>query len=162
MVSRLYIVVMNSAQVVVMGDKVYIGGGHTESIENRKQVFQYDPSRNGWSHLPPHHLVVFAMVQFKGNLITVGGGIPDGGITGKVYRFIEESQKWEEFLKPMPTAKAGPSVATTQSAIVTSGEVMVSLISGMARPCPVTLWRCTAVKTLSGTMLTHYLYLVWA
>ena len=40
------------------------------------------------------------------------GGV---GITGKVYHFKEESQEWEEFLKPMPTARVGLSVATTPS-----------------------------------------------
>ena len=34
------------------------------------------------------------------------------------------------------------------------------LISEMARLYSVTLWRCTAVKPLSGTLLTPYLYLV--
>ena len=112
---------MSRPKAVVMGEKVYIGGGHTEHGEDHKQVFQYDPSRNGWSHLPPHHLVNFAMAQFMGHLITVGGLIPGGGVTGKVYRFIEQPQKWEDFLKPMPTARSSISVATTQSAIVASG-----------------------------------------
>ena len=106
-----------------MRKKIYVGGGDTESGDDRKLVFQYDPSRNGWSRLPPHHVIFFAMSQFMGHLITVGGGIPSrgGGYTSKVNRFVEESQKWEEFLKPMPTGRAHPSVATTQSAIVASG-----------------------------------------
>ena len=114
---------MARPQVVVMREKVYVGGGHTESFDDRKLVFQYDPSRNGWSRLPPHQLIFFAMAQFMGHLITVGGWIPPhgGDYTSKVNCFIEESQKWEEFLKPMPTARVCTSVATTQSAIVTSG-----------------------------------------
>ena len=112
---------MVRSQAVVMGEKVYVGGGGTEHGEDRKQVFQYDPSQDEWSHLPPHHVAYFAMAQFKGHLITVGGGIlRSGGVTGKVYRF-KEFQKWEEFLKPMPTARCYLSVATTQSAIVASG-----------------------------------------
>ena len=115
-------VVMANAQAVVMEEKVYIGGGNTENDENDHQVFQYDPSRNEWSRLPPHHVTIFAMAQFMGCFITVGG-MMQHCITGKVYRFIEESQKWKEFLKPMPTARAYSSVATTQSAIVASGGV---------------------------------------
>ena len=112
---------MSRSQAVVMGEKVYTGGGITEHGEDRNQVFQYDPSRNEWSYLPPHK-DFFAMAQFMGHLITVGGMIPHGGgVTGKVYRFKEKSQKWEEFLKPMPTARYQLSVATTQSAIVASG-----------------------------------------
>ena len=125
---------MTRPQVVMIGEKVYIGGGFTDSVEDRKQVFQYDPSRDGWSSLPPHHVVVFAMAQFEGNLITVGGWTSHGGVTDKVYRFIEESQKWEEFLKPMPTARHCASVATTQSAIVTSGGV-VDIKDGIPVPC---------------------------
>jgi len=114
---------MHSPQVVVIGEKVYTGGGRTENHEDLKQVFQYDPSRNEWSRIPPHQVATFAMAQFMGHIITVGGGTLLGGYTGKVYRFIEQSQKWEEFLKPMPTARFCPSVATTQSAIVASGGV---------------------------------------
>ena len=112
---------MEGPQAVVMGEKIYMGGGTTENDEDDHQVFQYDPSRNEWSRLPPHHVAGFAMAQFMGHLITVGGETPHG-VTGKVYRFKEESQKWEEFLKSMPTARVFPSVATTQSAIVASGE----------------------------------------
>ena len=117
-------------QAVSMGEKVYVGGGLPEG----DKVFQYNPSRDEWSRLPPHHIVAFAMAQFRGSLITVGGGIPDGGITGKVYRFIQESQRWEEFLKPMPTARYHLSVATTQSAIVASGG-STGFKDGMAVPC---------------------------
>ena len=112
---------MSGAQGVVMGEKVYIGGGFTESVEDDHQVFQYNPSRDEWSRLPPHKVIGFFIAQFKGNLVTIGGVIPHDSITGKVYRFKEQSQKWEEFLKPMPTARCQFSVATTQSAIVTSG-----------------------------------------
>ena len=35
---------MASAQVVVMEEKVYMGGGVTEYYGDHNQVFQYDPS----------------------------------------------------------------------------------------------------------------------
>ena len=137
---------MSRPQVVVMREKVYIGGGRTKRVDNYtylrplKCVFQYDPSRDEWSRLPPCQVIGFAMAQFAGNLITVGGiatgvtGLLQGTITrllqgdfmkglvtGKMYCFNEQSKKWEEFLKPMPTARYRLSVATTQSAIVASG-----------------------------------------
>ena len=115
------LVKMDSRGAVVIGEKVYIGGVDTKNVEDDYQVFQYDSSKDEWNHLPLHHVFFFAMIQFKGNLITVGGWIPDGGFTGKVHYFKEQSQKWEEFLKPMPTARCDLSVATTQSAIVASG-----------------------------------------
>ena len=84
---------MSKAQAVMIGSKVYAGGGVTESVEDFNQVFQYDPSRDEWSRLPPHQAVSFAMAQFAGNLITVGGLIQNVGFTGKVYRLKEQSKK---------------------------------------------------------------------
>ena len=113
---------MNRPQAVVMGEKVYIGGGLPgDDKHDTFRVFQYDTSGDEWSRLPPCQVVFFAMAQFTGNLITVGGRIVGGGFTGKVYCFRKESQKWEEFLEPMPTGRTHLSVATTQSAIVASG-----------------------------------------
>ena len=156
-------------QVVVMGEKVYVGGGDTECDEDLNRVFQYDPVRDEWNSLPPHHMAAFAMAQFTGNLITVGGWIPDSDVTtGKVYHFNKQSQKWEEFLKPMPTARLVLSVATTQSAIVASGgaigfrdgepvysatvEVYSSETSQWhtADPLPVPCWAMTSV-TIADT-----------
>ena len=114
-------VVMDKPQAIVIGSKVYVGGGATENAGDRKQVFQYDLSHDEWSRLPSHQVRLFPMAQFMGHLITVGGLMQASVITDKVYRFKEQSQKWEEFIKPMPTARFRPSVATTQSAIVASG-----------------------------------------
>ena len=80
-------------------------------------------------------LFFFAMAQFERNLVTIGGLIPHGGATGKVYRFKEQSQEWEEFLKPMPTARYDLSVATTWSAIVASGGETDEGDSGKTVPC---------------------------
>ena len=112
---------MSCVQGVVMAEKVYMTVGITENDEDYHRVFQYDPSGDEWSRLPLLKAIFFAMAQFEGSLITVGGWIPYNSVTGKVYCLEEESKKWEEFLKPMPTARYCASVATTQSAIVASG-----------------------------------------
>ena len=125
---------MYSPQAVVMGEKVYVGGGHPKSGEDRKQVFQYNPSSDEWSHLPPCQVNFVAMAQFEEKFITVGGILHGGGYTGKVYRFRERSQKWVEFLKPMPTCRAHLSVATTKSAIVASGG-FIGVRDGKRVPC---------------------------
>ena len=121
------------AQAVVMGEKVYIGGGNTQNLGDMRQVFQYDPSQDEWSRLPPCDAIMFAIAQFMGNLITVGGVVQDG-VNAKVYRFVGETQKWDEFLKPMPTARYWPTLATTQSAIVAS-EGNIGIQGGIPVPC---------------------------
>ena len=125
---------MHSAQAVVMGERVYVGGGLTEKPDNKFHVFQYNTTRDEWSPLPPHTVCYFAMAQFTGKLITVGGGIPGSGPTGKVYRFKEEFQEWEEFITPMPTARPSLTVATTQSTIIASGGA-TSVKDGKVVPC---------------------------
>ena len=113
-----------------MGEKVYVGGGDTE---DRHHVFQYHTSRDEWSCLPPHPLIYFSIAQFAGHLITVGGERAEGGydIAAEVYHFKEESEEWEEFLQPMPTARHSLSVTTTQSAIIASGGIT----DGETIPC---------------------------
>ena len=127
---------MFCAHVVVMGEKVYVGGGVTENKDDAYYIFQYNTSGDEWSRLPPHprSLICFAMAHFTGHLITVGGGIKGSGATGKVYRFKEVSQEWEEFLQPMPTARFCFSVATTQSAIIAIGGA-TGVRDGKNVPC---------------------------
>ena len=110
---------MSRVQAVVMGEKVYVEA--TKQNEDCYSIYKYGTSEDEWNRLPPHHVCFFAMAQFTGNLITVGGNVTDIGPIGKVYRFKEESQEWEEFLKPMPTARAYLNVTTSQSAIIASG-----------------------------------------
>ena len=127
---------MARPQAVMVGEKVYMGGGamYTDNVEDNQQVFWYDPFKDEWNQLPPCHLVAFAMAQFMGSLITVGGSVPSVGAVGKVFRFKEQSQKWEEFPQSMPTARFLPSVATTQSTIATSGGC-TGIRDGIPVPC---------------------------
>ena len=110
-------------QVVVIGEKVYIGGGDIETREDITAVLMYDLAKDEWGRLPNHCVRIFALGQFQGNLITVGGS-PQ---TNKVYRYNEESQEWEEFLTPMPTARSGLSVLTTATAIIACGGAIVTV-----------------------------------
>ncbi len=115
---------MWGAQSVQVGGKVYVGAGYTSSEDDGYLVFQYDPERDGWATLPPCHVKWFALGQFQGHIITVGGVVHKGYYTtNKLHRYKEESQEWEEFLLPMPTARWLLSVITTQSAIIACGGV---------------------------------------
>ncbi len=114
---------MDRLRPVLIGGKVYVGGGRTGNQFCAMLVFHYDPERDGWDHLPHCPVKLFTLGQFQGHLITVGGLTAQGDPTGNVYRYREESREWEEYLKPMPTARSNVAVISTQAAIVACGGV---------------------------------------
>ena len=107
-------------QVVAVGEKVYVGSGGAESNDDLKLVFQYNPASDEWTTLPPHPVVFFGLGQLSGELLTVGGLARDG-VKKRVYHYKAESQQWEEFLQPMPTARYYPTIISTQSALTACG-----------------------------------------
>ena len=110
-----------------------MGGGRTYSHDDHFLVFQYNPASDEWTTLPPCPVVFFGLGQLSGELLTVGGLARDG-ITKKVYHYKADSQKWEEFLQPMPTARTYPTVISTQSALVACGGG-TGVIDGKPVPC---------------------------
>ena len=122
-------------QAVVIGEKVYTGGGLTDPKEEVEVVLMYDLIKDEWSHLPNHCVGRFALCQFQGKLTTVGGGRLGRQVTNKVYRYNEESQKWEEFLTPMPTARLCLSAMTTAAALIACGG---RIITGNKEAVPTT------------------------
>ena len=111
---------MDRPQVVVVGERVYMGGGATDSHDDFFLVFQYNPVSDEWTSLPPCPVCGFSLGQLSGELLTVGGLARDG-VTNKVYHYKPESQQWEEFLQPMPTARYFPTVISAQSALTACG-----------------------------------------
>ena len=99
----------------------YVGGGRTESGDDRYLVCQYNPASDEWTTLPPCPVIFFGLGQLSGELLTVGGAAHGGTATKKVYRYKPESQQWEEFLQPMPTARAYLTVISSQSALTACG-----------------------------------------
>ena len=126
---------MGRPQVVVVGEKVYVGGGNAVNKDHNCLVFQYNPASDEWTTLPPCPVAYFGLGQLSGELLTVGGVALNGdGITKKVYHYKSESQQWEEFLQPMPTARALLTVISTQSALIASGGLS-QIIGGKGVPC---------------------------
>ena len=103
----------------MVGEKVYVGGGVINSDDDDYLVFQYNPASDEWTTLPPCPECGFGLGQLSGELLTVGGWAH--GATKKVYRYKPESQQWEEFLQPMPTARYWLTVISAQSALTACG-----------------------------------------
>ena len=92
-------------------------------------VLQYDQVGDEWTTLPPCPMILFGLGQLSGELLTVGG-VAQNTIS-KVYHYKPESQEWEEFLQPMPTARAGLTVISAQSALIACGGI----IGDQSVPC---------------------------
>ena len=114
---------MISAQAVVVGENVYVGGGDADNHDDDYLVFHYNPARDTWTTLPSCSARLFGLGQLSGELLTVGGATADRTISNKVYRYKAEGQTWEEFLQPMPTPRADLSVISTQTALIACGGV---------------------------------------
>ena len=105
----------------MVGETVCVGGGVADSDDDDYLVFQYNPARDEWTTLPPCPVCFFGLGHLSGELLTVGGMTPDATIIKTVYHYKPESREWEEFLQPMPTARTGVSVISTQSALIACG-----------------------------------------
>ena len=114
-----------------------MGGGGADSRDDQYLVFQYNPARDKWTTLPPCPVCAFGLGHLSGELLTVGG-VAQGTASNTVYHYKPESREWEEFLRPMPTARYCFSVISTQSALTACGGA--TGVSG-GEPVP-----CTAVE----------------
>lgn len=114
---------MSSLQSIVIGGKVYVGGGTTYNRGDLYQLFSYKPIADEWSALPLCPVAWFALCEFQERLVTVGGFKRGHDITGELYCYTELSRSWEAYLKPMPTPRALLTAITTHSAIAACGGV---------------------------------------
>ena len=112
---------MSSSQAIVVGEKVYVGGGFTPDIGDMRKVFQYNRRGDTWSTLPRCPVGWFGMAHFMSRIITVGGIDLRSSLSNRVHSIAEGSQQWEEFVSPMPTSRCFLSVATTSVAIIAAG-----------------------------------------
>ena len=87
-----------------------MGGGWTGY-----KIFQYSWRRGVWSTLPECPVRWFGLTQFMGRLTTVGGLDQAGSKTARVYDFASESQRWQESLPPIPTARSSVTVVARPS-----------------------------------------------
>ena len=99
--------------VVVLKDKVYIGGG-IASADNEQIVIVYDPKQDSCDTLPPYTYNYFSMAVVNDQLVLVGGSEAHNYSekTNKLGVWNVQSREWTHPLPPMTTACDSPSVAT--------------------------------------------------
>ena len=125
---------MTYARTVLIRGKVYVSeGGVTildsdsdddsddDSNDDAYLIQQYSPTDDSWSTLPPALVRLFAMGELNGQLVIVGGVTRQDVVIGKVQTFDSSSQKWEESIPPMPTARYSPAVFSQPSCLTVVG-----------------------------------------
>ena len=101
-------------RVVMVKEKVYIGGGVTSSDRDELKVIVYEPKQDSWDTLPLYTHRYFSMAVVGGQLVLVGGREKERHHkkTNKLGVWNEQSKRWTHPLPPMTTACNSPSVVT--------------------------------------------------
>ena len=100
-------------QVVVIKEKVYIGGGQALSARDSQAVVIYNPQHDSYDTLPPYTYQFFSMAVINNQLVLVGGrDIRTKKTTSTLGVWSEQSNGWTHPFPPMTKACEIPSVAT--------------------------------------------------
>lgn len=106
---------------VVIGDRVYYGGGIAEE-QHEHIVYYYHITSDDWTSLDPLPIKSFGLGKFNGKLIALGGMTIQGEENTKVYTFDEESNSWISSEIPnMQMSRVFPEVLSLPSALVVAG-----------------------------------------
>ena len=114
-----------SVQSVVVQEKVYVGGGLTNSGSNDDNhiVMVYDISSGKWAELPPYKARCFAMTVINNQLVLVGGqGQKHDYSSSKVLGvWRAESKEWTHPYPDMSTARSSCSAVVNNEWLVVAG-----------------------------------------
>ena len=117
---------MVGLQSVTVRQKVFVGGGVTDSIygDDQRTVHEYHPPTDQWVLLPLYKHVRFAMAILADKLTLVGGiSTPTMEVTNQIAVWEEEgvSRGWTYPYPPMTTPRYSPAVATYDRWLVVAG-----------------------------------------
>ena len=92
-------------QSVVIGSKVYVGGGDTLTDHDRATVMKPDLQREQWSKLPQHNSIDFCLISAMGKLMLIGGQNQETRIRSNQVAVLD-SNRWIFPYLPMITARS--------------------------------------------------------
>ena len=116
---------MFGARGLLLGDKLYIGGGDAQTPDADSVVYEYDI--NGlvrkWTQLPPSPVTYFAMAEVNKSLTLVGGlDMAKKASTNQLTVWDRDQQCWRTTLFPtMPTPRQDCTAVTYQLTLLVAG-----------------------------------------
>ena len=106
---------------VVIGDRVYYGGGIAEK-QHEHIVYCYHIRSDDWTSLDPLPIKSFGLGKFNGKLIALGGMTRQDEENTKVYTFDDKSNSWISGAIPnISMSRVFPEVLSLPSALVVAG-----------------------------------------
>ena len=110
---------MSDAQAVVLGDKVYIGGGDS-THHSQAVLLIYDYSNDSWETLDTP-TVNYALTTYNSQLVLVGGRDPNSKhVTNQLWA-LDEQWQWTQSLPPMTTGRSWASAVSMDHYLIVAG-----------------------------------------
>ena len=114
---------MKGACGVFHDNQLLIGGGCTGNSKADSRLYAYSPDVDMWKVLPPSPLKWFGMVEWKGQLVLIGGkdaGRTDDHILSNKLA-VWERGKWQFSLPAMPIPRVSPTAVSHGKYLAVTG-----------------------------------------
>ena len=149
------------AQAVVVGGKVYIGGGVAEG--NDYKILEYTIDRGQWREIETP-VRSFGMAVVNNQVIIAGGGDIGGSPTNQVWVLDSITNTWIQPFPAMPTARRGSSAVGYKRWMLVvggHGEKCVEVLDTMSKQWFVASPLPSDAVRPSLTVIQDTLYVVW-
>ncbi len=113
---------MYSAQAVLLGNRLYVGGGVSKGGIGVAVLFTCDIAVDTWSTiLTPVEL--FALATYHSQLVLAGGWFsqPPCKATNNLWVLGTDGRTWDQPLPPMPTPRYGAVAVSTDRHLIVAG-----------------------------------------
>ena len=109
-----------NAQAVVLGNKVYIGGGNFGPELASSKLLIYDFTEDSWDTLDTP-AEWYALVTYHSQLVLVGGIDPDTGSATNQLWVLDKLHNWTQLLPPMKTKRFQASAVSMGDHLIVAG-----------------------------------------
>ena len=152
---------VSDAQVVVVGGKVYIGGGVAEG--SHYKILEYTIQGGHWREIVTP-VAWFGMAVVNNQLLVIGGEDEEGRDTNQVWALDSASGDWKQPFPAMPTARWGLSAVVYKRWVLVVGgyrERCVEVLDTATNKWYVATPLPDDALRPSLTVIQDTLYVVW-